>query len=183
MQWGEGLLLGLALAVDAAVVSFAVGLAARDKGWKTALRLGCWFGGFQGGMALIGLGFASTVSVFEQWGGQASGAVFLLIGAKLLWDAFRSTEVPRAAPVSMRAHMLLALATSLDALAAGVGLVSFSSPSIVVAEIAVVTFVLCAGAAVLSRRVHHLPESFLEIGGAAILIGLGLKALGVKNLL
>lgn len=179
MRLAEGVLLGMALAVDAAVVAFAIGLMHPDRSARPAWRLGAWFGAFQGGMAWLGFTLAHSVGALERWGNQAAGVVFLAIGSKLLWDVFvANSEDARTVPETHHAHALLAFATSVDALAAGVGLVSFPAPHVHMLLIAALTFVFSAVAALLSRHVKHFPEAWLEAGGAAALI-----FLGVKNLL
>jgi putative Mn2+ efflux pump MntP len=179
VRLAEGVILGMALAVDAAVVSFAIGLLHPDRSARPAVRLGLWFGAFQGGMAWLGFTLAHLVGAMEKWGSQVAGVVFLAIGGKLLWDVFIAQgEGERSIPQTHHAHAMLAFATSIDALAAGVGLVSFPVPYVHMGLIAALTFVFSAGAVLLSSRVRHFPEAWLEATGAAALI-----FLGVKNLL
>lgn len=177
MQWGHAILLSVALAVDAAVVAFAVGLIHPDKSWRPAWKMAAWFGGFQLGMAFAGYTVVALVPWLNEWASRASAIIFILLGAKLALDVFQTKEGHVSVPTTLKAHFLLALATSLDALAAGVGLVSFSMPYVVMVMIGAVAFTLTLSGMLASHRLQHLPEAALEIGGALILIFLGAKSL------
>lgn len=170
----DAFLLSFALGVDAAAVAFAIGLAHPDKSHRPGLRLALWFGGFQALMAVAGWLLATQIEVLRHWAQQGAGVVFLALGTKLLWDAWHETEVPRV-PQTHRAHLLLALATSLDALAAGVGLVRLGNPQFTIGLIGLVAFLMTWGGARASRFMAYFPEKYLEMAGGAILFFLGAK--------
>ena len=170
----DAFLLSFALGVDAAAVAFAIGLAHPDKSHRPGLRLAFWFGGFQAFMAVAGWILASQVSFLRHWAEQGAGVVFIALGAKLMWDAWHETDVPRV-PETHHAHLLLAFATSLDALAAGVGLVRLEHPEFTIGLIGFVAFIMTWGGAMASRFMTHFPEKYLELAGGAILFFLGVK--------
>src|SRR5688572_5430713 len=128
VSFGAILLLSLGLAMDATAVAAARGLAARHIRPLHVLLVGLLFGGFQALMPLlgwlIGSGLGPSVEAYDHW------IAFVLlgaIGAKMLAEAFRtSDEPPESAPADnlfrLSVLLLLALATSIDALAAGVTL-------------------------------------------------------------
>ena len=171
----DALLLSFALGVDAAAVAFAIGLAHPDKSHRPGIRLAIWFGGFQSLMSLAGWLLAHEVEMIRPWAEKGAGAVFLILGAKLAWDAWHETEAPAKVPETHHAHLLLALATSLDALAAGVGLVRLHHPEFSIALIGIVAFFMTWGGVIASHRLRHFPERYLELAGGAILIFLGVK--------
>ena len=170
----DAFLLSFALGVDAAAVAFAIGLAHPDKSHRPGLRLAFWFGGFQSLMAVGGWLLASRIEVLRHWAEQGAGVVFIALGAKLMWDAWHETDVPRV-PETHHAHLLLAIATSLDALAAGVGLVRLEHPEFTIGLIGLVAFIMTWGGAMTSRYMTHFPEKYLELAGGAILFFLGVK--------
>ncbi len=126
MGLGELLLLAVGVSMDAFAVSICKGLAMKKATLKAGLTCGIWFGGFQALMPLIGyfLGvlFADTIEAIDHW-----VAFFLLgiIGFNMLKEAF-SNECDccenHDADMSFRTMFLMAVATSIDALAVGISL-------------------------------------------------------------
>lgn len=176
MQLGESLLLSFALGVDAMAVAFAVGLAHPDKTHRPGLALALWFGGFQALMSFLGFALTQYVSFVSQWAEKGAGVVFIILGAKLFWDAWHETDAVNV-PQSHQAYLLLALATSIDAFAAGIALSGKETAPITISLIGLVAFVMTWAGAWASRRLKHFPEKYLEITGSAILIFLGVKSL------
>jgi putative Mn2+ efflux pump MntP len=170
----DAALLSIALGIDAALVAFAIGLAHPDKSHAPGLRLAVWFGGFQLLMSLIGFQLTSHVSFLRHGAEKGAGIVFILLGAKLVWDAWHESE-EASIPTTHHAHLLLAVATSLDALAAGVGLVRSNHAMMTIVLIGLVAFLMTWIGARLSRVVSHLPEKYLALAGGGILFFLGAK--------
>lgn len=174
----DAVLLSVALGIDAAVVAFAIGLAHPDKGQRPGLILATWFGGFQALMALLGWSAVHYVAVLRPWALRGSALIFILLGAKLLWDVFHDVQDERTkVPTQHHEFLLLAVATSIDSLAAGVGLITFAHPFFTIGLIGLVAFLMTWGGALLSRRLRQLPEAWAEGVGAVILIFLGVKSL------
>jgi manganese efflux pump family protein len=186
------LLLALGLAMDATAVSIASALAAPRVRVRDALLLSFMFGLFQALMPVIGwaLGarFARAIADWDHW------LAFVLlggIGAKMLHEAFTHHHpgVPDAPPAGtvlppernpfhLKRLTLMALATSIDALAAGVTLPALQV-GIVTAAVVIggVTFGLCLLGVSVGRRFGEPLEGKLDAIGGLVLIGLGVKIL------
>ncbi len=179
----ELLILAVGLSMDAFAVSVCKGLAMKKAGAKELCIVGCWFGGFQALMPLIGylLGtaFEQYITSFDHW---IAFALLTLIGANMLREAFSNDEEESAgASLSFGTMLVLALATSIDALAVGITL-TFLVESIgylifAVLSIGIITFILSA----IGVRVGNLfgvkYKKGAVISGGVILILLGVKIL------
>ena len=179
----ELLILAVGLSMDACAVSVCKGLAMKKAGAKEICIVGCWFGGFQALMPLIGylLGtaFEQYITSFDHW---IAFALLTLIGANMLREAFSNDEEESAgASLSFGTMLVLALATSIDALAVGITL-AFLVESIgclifAVLSIGIITFILSA----IGVRVGNLfgvrYKKGAVIAGGVILILLGVKIL------
>lgn len=179
----EILLLGIGLSMDAFAVSICKGLSTKKLQVKHYLIIGAWFGGFQALMPLIGylLGtaFEQYITSFDHW---IAFALLTLIGANMLREAFSNDEEESAgASLSFGTMLVLALATSIDALAVGITL-TFLVESIgylifAVLSIGIITFILSA----IGVRVGNLfgvkYKKGAVISGGVILILLGVKIL------
>lgn len=176
-------ILAVGLSMDAFAVSVCKGLAMKKAGAKEICIVGCWFGGFQALMPLIGylLGtaFEQYITSFDHW---IAFALLTLIGANMLREAFSNDEEESAgASLSFGTMIVLALATSIDALAVGITL-AFLVESIgylifAVLSIGIITFILSA----IGVRVGNLfgvkYKKGAVISGGVILILLGVKIL------
>lgn len=179
----ELLILAVGLSMDAFAVSVCKGLAMKKAGAKELCIVGCWFGGFQALMPLIGylLGtaFEQYITSFDHW---IAFALLTLIGANMLREAFSKDEEESAgASLSFGTMLVLALATSIDALAVGITLAflveSISYLIFAVLSIGIITFILSA----IGVRVGNLfgvrYKKGAVISGGVILILLGVKIL------
>lgn len=174
--------LAVGLAADAAAVSAARGVAAERLSLAQVLSVGGLFGAFQAGMPLIGwwLGesFGSAVQQWDHW------IAFLILGAlggNLLREAWRGEEPPARSErqlFGLLALLLLALATSIDALAAGVTLPLLDAPPwLAVATVGITTAALSSLALIAGRRIGNaLGRPMLACGGL-LLVALGSKIL------
>ncbi len=185
------LLLALGLAMDATAVSIASVLAAPRARVCDALLVASLFGLFQAGMPVIGwaLGaqFADAISAWDHW------LAFVLlagIGAKMLHEAYthhhlgsdaaqKADKTPVASnPFHPARLTVMAFATSIDALAAGVTLPALEVHiSTAAAIIGGVTLVLCLLGMSVARRFGEPLEGKLDVVGGIVLIGLGFKTL------
>ena len=121
------IMLGVGLAMDAFAVSICKGLAMKKATVKASLACGLWFGGFQALMPTVGffLGtlFADAIQAIDHW-----VAFFLLgvIGINMLKEAFEKQEgcccEEHNADLSAKTMFVMAVATSIDALAVGISL-------------------------------------------------------------
>ena len=176
--------LGLGLAMDATAVAGARGLASRRAvRVRDALLVALFFGGSQAAMPAIGwaLGgaFASRIT---GWGHWVTFVVLGAIGAKMFHEAFGEPDEDETKAVAdvfgLKVLGLLAVATSIDALAAGVPL-ALAHVSIVTAcaVIGVITGVLSFGGVYVGHRFGARFGKRLEMAGGVVLIALAVKAL------
>ncbi len=123
MEFLELLLLGVGLSMDAFAVAMCKGLSVGKPKKVHYLLIGLWFGGFQALMPTIGyfLGtrFENLITDFDHW---VAFALLLLIGANMIRESFSKKEDDGDASFAFGAMLLLAIATSIDALAVGVAM-------------------------------------------------------------
>lgn len=177
----ELLLLAVGLSMDAFAVSVCKGLAMRKAPFRAQLICGAWFGGFQALMPLIGyfLGslFADAIQAFDHW-----VAFFLLvvIGMNMLRESQSEDddEIPDA-DLSVRTMFIMAVATSIDALAVGISLAMAGNVNIMEAVILIgcTTFVLSAIGVKIGNVFGSRYEKRAEMVGGLILVFLGVKIL------
>ena len=182
MSFPAILLLALGLALDATAVSVARGLAAPRLGVRHFLLVAGFFGGFQALMPLIGWVAGMHIGpMVEAWDHWVAFVLLGAIGAKMIWEALRKKdgEAPAAGdPFALRVMTLLAIATSIDALAVGITLPMLEAPMLLsLATIGITTAVLSALGLYAGRRFGAVFGNRLEIAGGLVLIGLGVKFL------
>ena len=179
----ELLLLAVGLSMDAFAVSVCKGLCMKKADGKSMCICGAWFGGFQALMPLIGffLGtlFAEAIESFDHW---VAFVLLALIGANMLREAF--DKEPEACDIegvdlSFKSMLVMAIATSIDALAVGISLAMAGDVNILaaVALIGIITFTLSAVGVKIGNIFGSRYEKKAEFCGGVILIGLGLKIL------
>ena len=185
MGMGELLLLGVGLSMDAFAVSVCKGLAMKRSSVKAGLTCGIWFGGFQALMPLIGffLGsmFAEAIQSVDHW---VAFGLLVLIGVNMLREAFSPEEDGGCsecadADLSVKSMFVMAVATSIDALAVGISLAMVGNVNIflAVAIIGVCTFLLSAMGVQIGNVFGSRFEKKAQIAGGVILILLGVKIL------
>ena len=183
MRLWELLLLAVGLSMDAFAVSICKGLAMKRANLKGALTCGVWFGGFQALMPLIGffLGamFATAIEAFDHW---VAFGLLALIGANMLKEAFERKEECEecgCADLSVKTMFVMAVATSIDALAVGVSLAMAGDVNIwlAIALIGTVTCLLSALGVKVGSVFGARFEKKAQLAGGVILILIGLKIL------
>ena len=176
----ELLLIALGLSMDAFAVSVGKGLSVQKINPRHSLSVGVWFGGFQALMPLIGyflgVSFASLVENFDHW---IAFVLLGIIGFNMIREALSNDECEAAHPdFSARTMLMMAIATSIDALAVGVSFAFlhidiWSAASI----IGVTTFIL----SIVGLRIGNIfgcrYKSKAEFAGGAILMIMGIKIL------
>lgn len=178
MDFIEILLIGIGLSMDAFAVSVCKGLAMRKISIMKAIIVGVWFGGFQALMPLLGyfLGsrFSSHVEAVGHW---IAFGLLALIGANMIREAF-SGEEEESASLAFLEMFLLAVATSIDALAVGVSF-AFLQVKILpaVCLIGATTFILSLAGTKIGNLFGLRYKKKAEIAGGLILIGIGLRIL------
>jgi manganese efflux pump family protein len=172
-------LLGLGLSMDAFAVSMSSGTTIRPFRVNDALKLAFFFGGFQALMPILGWFGGNMVegyvSAYAPW---IAFGLLAFIGIKMIYEAFYGNPDGKAGFLSYRILFMLAVATSIDALAVGVGFAFLKTPILEpAAVIGGVTFFMSFCGAILGYRIGHFFEHEVEILGGLILIGLGVKIL------
>ncbi|MDO5402899.1 MAG: manganese efflux pump MntP family protein [Eubacteriales bacterium] len=175
----ELFLLAIGLSMDAFAVSICKGLSLKKLEVKHALLAGLYFGGFQALMPVAGFFagsyFADIISSYDHW---VVFILLLLIGGNMVRESFDSDEEKLNDSFSFKAMLLLAVATSIDALAVGVSF-AFLQVNIITAAafIGVVTFTLSAIGIKIGNIFGTRYKSKAELAGGIILILIGLKVL------
>ena len=175
----ELFILAVGLSMDAFAVSVCKGLSLGKIKIKHMCIAGLWFGGFQALMPLIGylLGskFSELVAKYDHW---IAFVLLALIGGNMIKEALGKEEDSMDNSMGFKAMLLLAIATSIDALAVGATF-AFLDVSIVpaISFIGVVTFVLSAIGVKAGSLFGYKYKSKAELCGGIILILLGIKIL------
>lgn len=185
MGIGELFLLAVGLSMDAFAVSVCKGLAIKKATLKAEATCGLWFGGFQALMPTIGffLGalFADAIEAFDHW---VAFALLAIIGINMLKEALEKKDESgdnpeKDADLSVKTMFLMAVATSIDALAVGISLAMVGSVNIWLAAafIGICTCLLSALGVKIGNVFGSRYEKKAELAGGVILILLGVKIL------
>ena len=182
MGFLELFILAVGLSMDACAVSICKGLSMKKAGMREGAICGIWFGGFQALMPLIGffLGtlFADAIEAFDHW---VAFGLLAIIGINMLKEAFEKPECEECGcdDLSAKKMFVMAVATSIDALAVGVSLAMAGGVNIflAVALIGVVTFAMSAAGVKVGNVFGSRFEKKAQIAGGCILIILGVKIL------
>ena len=184
MGIGELFLLAVGLSMDAFAVSVCKGLAMKKATLRAEATCGLWFGGFQALMPTVGffLGalFADAIEAFDHW---VAFALLAIIGINMLKEALEKKDEPgdnpeKDADLSVKTMFLMAVATSIDALAVGITF-AFLKVSIVPAVLIIgcITFVLSFVGVAVGNRFGTRFQKKAEIAGGTVLVLIGLKIL------
>lgn len=183
----ELLLTAVALSMDAVAVSLSCGLTAQRMTRWQMLRIALCFGIFQALMPAIGYLLGSSIHQFieavDHW---IAFGLLLFIGGRMIWEQWRSRHEDTCKVQDMTQWgnlLLMGLATSIDALAVGIGLAMTQVNLLLsVSFIGVTTFMLSGLALVLGRKVSGMFSKYAGALGGVILIGIGINIL-VEHLL
>ena len=182
MGFIEVFLIGVGLSADAFAVSICKGLGMSRLNVRQAVVIGLFFGGFQALMPFLGwaLGtqFESYITSVDHW---IAFGLLAFIGGKMLWDAFHEQDEEFGeldAPLDMKEMTMLAVATSIDALAVGItfaflGVDIWSS----IAIIGLTTFCLSIVGVAVGHAFGSRYEKPATVVGGVVLILIGLKIL------
>lgn len=173
-------LISVGLAMDAFAVAVCKGLSMKKIDMKKVIIIGLYFGLFQGLMPaigyLLGVNFSQIVENVDHW------IAFILlgfIGGKMIKEALSKEEGDIDDSVNFKTMLVLALATSIDALAVGItfAFLKISYVGLSFLLIGGITFVLSALGVIIGNKVGSKYEKKAEFVGGVILIFLGLKIL------
>lgn len=175
----ELFLIAVGLSMDAFAVSVCKGLAMPKCTFKKVAIVGLWFGGFQALMPAIGyiLGaqFQEAIASIDHW---IAFVLLALIGGNMIHEALDNDEEEADASLDVKTMFLLAVATSIDALAIGITF-AFLKVNIIpaVCFIGIVTFIISFAGVKIGNVFGARYKNKAEIVGGVILILLGLKIL------
>lgn len=176
----ELVLLAVGLSMDAFAVAICKGLSVQKLNWKHYLIVGAWFGGFQALMPtlgyLLGTTFERYITSVDHW---VAFVLLCLIGGNMLKEAFAKEEKEESASFDFKSMLLLAVATSIDALAVGITFALLPDVNIfsAVGLIGSITFCLSAVGLKVGNIFGLKYKSKAEIVGGIILILIGVKIL------
>lgn len=184
MSIWEIFLIGVGLSMDAFAVAICKGLAMPKVNWKHALTIALFFGGFQALMPfagwLLGSRFGSSIDAISPW---VAFALLLVIGGKMILDAVRgdedeAEESAGANVLDLKELTLMAVATSIDALAVGItfGMLRVNI-GVAATLIGCTTFCIALGGVLVGNFFGAKFQQKAQIAGGVILILIGLKIL------
>lgn len=178
MDFGSVLLIALGLAMDAFAVALGVGTTRADIWFRPGFRLAFHFGFFQFMMPVIGWAAGTTVVRFiESYDHWIAFGLLAYVGCKMIKESFEEGDIQAGAdPTRSWTLVMLAIATSIDALAVGLSLamlqVHILYPSIVIGLVAAAMTTL---GLVLGRRLGVQFGKRMALVGGLVLIGIGLR--------
>ena len=172
------ILIAISLAMDAFAVSICKGLSMKKMDWKKALIIGLYFGLFQGGMPLIGyvlgVGFEASIKFIDHW---IAFCLLAFIGGNMIKEALSKKEDDEVDDkVDFKTMIILAVATSIDALAVGITF-AFLNVNIILSTclIAIITFIISCIGVKLGNVFGDKYEKKAELAGGIVLVLIGLK--------
>lgn len=181
MNFIELLLIAIGLSMDAFAVSVCKGLAAKQISAKHLLITGAWFGGFQAFMPaagyLLGSAFESYITSFDHW---IAFVLLAFIGGNMIHEALDKSNTPDSDnSFSIKTMFVLAVATSIDALAVGITFALLPNVNIITAvfSIGAVTFILSSVGLKAGSLFGLKYKAKAEFAGGLILILIGIKIL------
>jgi putative Mn2+ efflux pump MntP len=179
-------MIGIGLSMDAFAVALAKGMTMRKRSFKNVFKIAMYFGGFQALMPFIGWFcgryFENYIKSFDHW---IAFVLLGIIGGNMIYESFKDKEKAEDEAAmdgddefSHKSLILLAIATSIDALAVGVSF-AFLSVSIIpaITIIGITTFLLSILAIFLGSKLGGFLQKYAELAGGIILIIIGFNIL------
>ena len=179
----ELLITAIALSMDAFAVAICKGLCVGKIKPKHMVICGLWFGGFQALMPLIGyflgVAFADYINAYDHW---IAFVLLGIIGGKMIVEALQREEPAcdvNDSAFGVKTMLTMAIATSIDALAVGVGFAILPDVNIsfAIASIGIITFLLSAVGVKIGSIFGAKYKFVAELVGGIALVGMGFKIL------
>ena len=183
----EVILTAIGLSMDALAVSVCKGLSMKKLKLKNALIIALFFGGFQAAMPfvgyLLGTSFESYIKNFDHW---IAFVLLAFIGGKMIFDTIRGDDDACGGSCDLNDKLnykelvVMAIATSIDALAVGIAMACLSggiNVGAAIAIIGVITLVICFAGVIIGNKFGAKFEKNASYAGGVILILIGLKIL------
>ena len=182
MEIFEVILIGIALAMDAFAVSISKGLTLTKPQYSHYMKVGLWFGGFQALMPLIGYSLSlylqSYIESFDHW---IAFILLAVIGINIIRQSFskeKDNDCSNCSNFSIKTMFMLAVATSIDALAVGFSLSMFRlNIFISILIIGIVTLSISIIGLKIGKIIGNRFKSIAEFLGGFILVIIGIKIL------
>lgn len=183
MNFTDLLLLGIGLSMDAFAVAVCKGLSMKKINYRHSFVIALFFGGFQALMPFIGyyLGktFEKYITSIDHW---IAFILLAYIGGKMVYEAIRGEEEEEtvcAEALDVKELFMLAVATSIDALAIGITFSFFKDTNIInnITVIGITTFIISFGGIFIGNKFGTRYKTRAEIAGGIILVLLGIKIL------
>ncbi len=178
MSFWSLVLIAIALSMDALAIAVASGMAIRNLQLHHALKIAFAFGLFQAVMPVVGglagLGLQAYVTRYDHW---VCFAILTVLGVKMVYESFQLKEIEEEKdPLNSSVLLILAVATSIDALAVGITMglshMRILGPACL---IGLITFVISLAGVYVGRHSRHLNERVMECLAGVVLIGIGVK--------
>ena len=175
----EVLLLALALSMDAFAVSIGLGSKQVDDIKTLSIKAGLFFGLFQALMPLLGfLGGKGLLGFVSEYAPYIAFGLLVLIGAKMIYEGVNEGVEEEITRITNKIMLTLALATSIDAMAAGFSLMLLPiNPLLACFIIGMTTFILSFVGVFIGKISGTWLESKAEIFGGVVLIAIGFRIL------
>ena len=176
----EVIFIGIGLAIDAFAVSVCKGLSIKSISFKKSCTIAMYFGAFQAIMPTLGFmfggAFQGLIIDYDHW---IAFILLAIIGIKMIKDAIvDQNDDEKNDDISVKTMLILAIATSIDALAVGITFSFFKIDIIkAVAIIGIVTFILSLIGVKIGKRFGDKLERKAEVFGGVILVLIGIKIL------
>ena len=183
MGFFELFLIGIGLSMDAFAVAICKGLGMERINKRDTLLLALFFGGFQALMPLMGYLLGSRfASYIERWDHWIAFVLLAFIGGKMLWEAYTEDEDEGddkdAEKIDLGEYLILAIATSIDALAVGISFAALSVDIVpAVSLIGITTFIFSVAGVAIGHTFGARYEKPATVVGGVVLILIGLKIL------
>lgn len=175
----EIIIIAIGLAMDAFAVSICKGLSMKKMSWKKGLIIGGYFGFFQALMPLIGyllgIGFQDKVTGIDHW---IAFILLGIIGINMIKEALSKKEEEKNDSVNFKEMIVLAIATSIDALAVGITMAFLEvNIALAITIIGIITFAISVIGVKIGNIFGNKYEKKAEFAGGVILILMGIKIL------
>ena len=182
----EVILTAIGLSMDALAVSVCKGLCMKKLSLKNALIIGLFFGGFQAAMPfigyLLGTSFESYIKNFDHW---IAFVLLVFIGGKMIIDTVKEGDEEEACDINSdklnyKELVVMAVATSIDALAVGIAMACLSDGMNIfsaIALIGIITLVICFFGVIIGNKFGSKFKKGSSYAGGVILVLIGAKIL------
>jgi manganese efflux pump family protein len=174
------LFIAVGLSMDAFAVSVTSGIIIKKNRLNSAVKIAFLFGLFQAIMPVIGwaagLSLRTLIQTFDHW---LAFVLLAFIGGKMIYESFHEKENKKDIErLHFYSFLLLAIATSIDALVVGVSFAFLNFAILIpILVIGLITFLFSFAGFFIGNKIGHFFENKIEIVGGVILIGIGIKIL------